>query len=135
MLKILFACTLILVLYTFYLNVADQGIVTMVTSAGNIVGVGGEALYVEGGATYSRGSFSYENGKYCGMLSPFLLLSILYYFYSSRKTSKYLMFGCSCIYFVSILQTMSRSGIVAMLIGVLVMIYMLLSIILPTIQK
>jgi len=126
--KILFFCGFLLSIYMLTLQSSSTEITReIVTSAGNIVELS-EAAYAERIAgkwmSFSRGLSSYEIGKYCGMLAPFILFSILFYFQSKKKVKYvYLAIGGFLVY--QTINAMSRSAISSLFLGIAVLLYIL----------
>lgn len=125
LIKILYFCGFLLSIYTFYIQwIAgiSSGEITysIITSAGNEVSLS-EASFGTKEEGFSRGLNNYEAGKYCGMLAPFVLYSILLYF-KSNKNTKYIYLVISFVMLYQFLQASSRSALLAISAGTVILL-------------
>lgn len=125
MIKVLLICSFLLSVYTYNLQLQYKKSPSSITRK-IIAHHGGElelseAAFVEKGVEHSRGLRGYEHGKYCGMLAPAILFSILFLLKSGRKI-KYIYIAISFFMIFQIIKTLSRSGIVSTFIGIVVLI-------------
>jgi hypothetical protein len=121
MIKILVLCSLLMSIYTYLLQAQYEALpydITreVVTRRGGVIGLS-EGGFVESGIVYSRGLRSYEHGKYCGMIAPVILFSILF-FIKSKRWIKYVYVAISGFLLLQIIDTYSRSGIISTFIGI-----------------
>lgn len=126
MLKVLFFASVGYAALSFLFNISYQhspymNELNVVTSAGNVVAVT-EAHFDYQGELFSRGMLSVENSKYCGMLAPAVLLGLIYFLRAESKI-KYLYFVCSLFMLWEIMKTMSRAGIMTIVVGAAVAVY------------
>lgn len=121
MIKVLLICGFLIGIYHYllqirYLKDPQSVMKEITTSAGNVLKYS-QAWFVAHGIEYSRGLLGYEAGKYCGMLGPGILFSILF-FIKSRRRIRYIYLSISCFLGIHILKNLSRSGIVSIFIGI-----------------
>jgi hypothetical protein len=127
-LKILFFCGLLFCLQTFYFHIrSERSLIeeqSIITSAGNVISFGSPAtVFVKEGEEYvkrSRGVLNVEQGNYCGMLAPLVLFGLIFFIYSRRK-SRFIYLAGSLLMSAQIIDTMSRSGIATLIIGLAVL--------------
>jgi hypothetical protein len=124
-LKWLFLGGFLLILYTLFL----QGLIVsnpdaipleMTTRSGQVIPIAGEAFYKEKGIDYSRGFLLYSCGHYGGiLLFPFLFG--VFQFFRNGTWLRWSFLAISLIMSSQIINTLSRTDIVAMSVGLIVL--------------
>lgn len=121
----LFFCSLGLILYTLYVQhaaTADPSAIPreILTRSGYSIPIAGEAFYKEKGIDYSRGFLLYSCGHYAGMLLFPFLFGICQFF-RTVSWRRWLFLGLSLFMASQIINTLSRTDIVAMGLGLMVL--------------
>ena len=129
MLRVLVLAIFALSIYTQYIQIKYSGaphgtVEETTTSAGSMLALWQPTIFSSEKIEFARGTTAYEQGKYCGMLAPAILFSLLFFIKANRST-KYFYIAMSGFVLFQIINTVSRAGIASTLVGVSMLIAML----------